>query len=734
MADAYGDGGFFFTQPVGRPTGGVEPGSGHPDPNNSVTASIPFGQGGPFDNELVQTNTNYTRTTYGDGGFYFLSPVNTPNYSGPTFAGRAALHGFRHPSGYGVANVNLKSQLGSGKVKSTKTVEDVKTKERTGRKTETKRGEATASAAQITDYQNALKAQGKAEFWVTFWTGSSNTSGRGMTFGGGEKSSATKTETTRATTALRTAQERVASAKQTYLSGLPADVVANVAFADALAKFEKTYIRKGWLDEAFLGLKSDGKRKVSDVAVAAIKRDVFEAYATRASTFDQAMALAKQYILGTAQYQWKYEKAYPGLGLSEGFVKDNFGEWKDTPYGVFENSREVDGQVFPGKNISKSPYKREVTNTYSVATDVDEASYSGGIVWWYETDKALKYIKKFQQADRYWLIRRKLFEDKALLEGTTSALGSLRVAQENERKSVNGSLTSILNALASARKTAVEAQISVEQAELDKQAAARLAVGRRTEAQTAANVVKGHALTAATKRAAAETAASAMDVTTTTTAAGEADTAAKTADGALAAVREKVDATKTANTASGSRANAEVTAAEAAYTEAQAAAAQALADANSATLQIEVATRAKEAFDKQRAEDAALTDLAAIEKRLNDEKLKLAQGLSTQAIVDELQRQYDAAKKKADEATAASNTADQQVDAARVEAQEAKTPPEPVRESLIGKPKMDKVGFGPSKGAGEGLSTTVKVALGVGVLAAAGGAYWWFKIRPKGVK
>jgi hypothetical protein len=100
--------------------------------------------------------------------------------------------------------------------------------------------------------------------------------------------------------------------------------------------------------------------------------------------------------------------------------------------------------------------------------------------------------------------------------------------------------------------------------------------------------------------------------------------------------------------------------------------------------------------------------------------------------VAELERQLADANAKLESAKSASDAADKKVEEARVEAQEAKTPPQP--QSLLLKPKMEKVGFGPTDATGEGLSMTAKVAIGVGVLAAAGGAYWWFKIRPKGVK
>jgi hypothetical protein len=183
-----------------------------------------------------------------------------------------------------------------------------------------------------------------------------------------------------------------------------------------------------------------------------------------------------------------------------------------------------------------------------------------------------------------------------------------------------------------------------------------------------------------------------------------------------------------ANTASGGRANADKTSAERAYTDASSAVGTARADAESAYKQIEVARLAKEAADKSAAEEQAKKDEAEKQRLLDEERLRVANGTGNPAAVAEYERQLADAKAKTAAAAAASDAADKKVE----DAKEAAKPPE--RESLLLKPKMEKVGFGPTSATGEGLSTTVKVALGVGVLAAAGGAYWWFKIRPKGVK
>jgi hypothetical protein len=738
----YGDGGFFFTQPVGRPTGRVEPGSGHPDANDSVTASIPFGQGGPFDSELVSTNANYTRTTYGDGGYYFLSPVNTPNYGGlhgdaEAYAGAARPHRM-----YGVAAPSLKNlNLRSSGVRTATDKSNVgqNREQRRAARTETSRGAAVASAALITAYQNALVQQGKAQFWADFWSGRPYTSGSSSGIGFGstrDLSSKSKEEVGKSNDALNTARRAVATAKQAYLAGLPADVVANLAFVDAIRKFEETYAKKGWFDEAYAGVKGD-VRSVSKVAIGAIKRDVFEAYATRAVTYEAALALGKKYVLGNVQYEWQYDEdgGKNRIGATFGFTKDNFEYWGITPYGTFDDTVSLNGEQFPGKKL-KGKTKRDTSNAVGTTT-YEGSSYSGGLVWYYEGKNFPKaHYDDYQRADRYWLIRHRFFGNKALFGNVQSKAGgevaALRTTQDNDRRLVENALTSVVSTLAAARKGAVEIQISAEQAERAKQDAARLAGTRRADTQRAAEVVKGHALTAASKRAAAETAAAAMDVTLTTTAAGEADTSAKAAEAALAAVRTAADATAAANTASDNRAGGEKTAAEGAYLSAEQAVAQARAEAESATKQIEVARLAKEAAEVSAREAAARQEEENKRKALEQAQLAAAQGSISPAEVAVLQQQYETAKAETEKITAASDAADKKVEEARVEAQEAKTPPQP--QSLLLKPKMEKVGIGPTDATGEGLSMTVKVAIGVGVLAAAGGAYWWFKIRPKGVK
>lgn len=89
--DAYGDGMFYFTQPVGA-------GGGYGDGMFYFTQ--PVGAGG----------------AYGDGGFFFTQPVGAPSGYGDPGMRRG---GFRHPSsrrgGYGVAPVGgFGSRLGGG--------------------------------------------------------------------------------------------------------------------------------------------------------------------------------------------------------------------------------------------------------------------------------------------------------------------------------------------------------------------------------------------------------------------------------------------------------------------------------------------------------------------------------------------------------------------------------------------------------------------------------------------
>lgn len=856
-ADAYGDGGFFFTQPVGRPTGRVEPGSGRPDPNNSVTASVPFGQGGPFDNELVQTNAPYSRTTYGDGGYYFLSPVNTPNYSGVEGVVR---QGMRHPQ-YGVAMPAMKLQTKGIKVKTAGDKDDVVTNagarasRRGSGQTETKRGEAVASAATITALKDAYILLGRARFWLEFWKNAKGTS------------STSKGELVRAETAYRAARNVSDDALNAYHAGLPQDVVNDGAMIGARMGLGTAFDRKGFYDEAFAGVDSKGKRKVSKVAVDAIKRDVFEAYATKTVSYETAMTTAKKYILGNAQYEWKYEVFKNRLGgTKSGFVRDNFGAWWQTPYGDFktkydpnDNRRDTynysvddayslrkysfaegdmpDEPLWPGRHIStihdgKYAYARN--RTWEFSEPPSGFSYSGGLLWYYPSDLSATDMKKFQQADRYWLIRRKLFEDKALLDGASSELERLRADQVKLRATNEASLQSALVILADARAKAVGEQIGVERTELDKQKSARDAKTFREQTQSAAAGVKTEGVKATTKRGEAMAAGAAGDVAGATAKAGETDTFAKSADSKLANVRKLADSVKTANTASDNRAPSEVTAAETAYRdaanyatqalvdataaagapvvayamvastkraaaeaaaiagneaaaataageadtaakaadsalgvvtaqgeavavskgfseearalvtaafdEAAKAEAQAKADAESATKQVEVARANKVLIDAKVVADAAVKEAQDAQRRAEEERIRLAQGQSTQAAVDEYQRQASAANDRASQATGAVNAAGTAVTETRAAAASARIPAEPEkldlsssgRTSLIGKPgKKVKLG---GTGMGEGLSTTVKVAIGVGVLAAAGGAYWWFKIRPKGVK
>jgi hypothetical protein len=636
-ADAYGDGGFFFTQPVGRPTGRVEPGSGHPDANDSVTASIPFGQGGPFDNELVQTNTNYTRTTYGDGGYYFLSPVNTPNYSGlhgdaQAYASAARVRqGFRHPS-YGVTAPSLKSLNVRGA--SIKTASEGKPG---SQRTETREKDAVAKSDVIRRFEDAANKKGKTKFWRNVY---------GQAIRSPYVSDKTRTSYNTAVQEDEAAGRAYDTAKSALLKNVPATFDSRGLGTNDLGRAFNSYeiklIDMGYYAEAYRNVARDGSRKRDDRVFDAIKRDLIEPFEAKKVSAQDVVTYARQYLLADPQSK------------------------QDAKWSGWSARGSVNGKAYT------KYFERDV----------------------FMPDFKARYQSERTKQDGY---------KNVLVSGVTDAKAAFEQM----------------------RKDAIEGKVASEREVLAQQNAAAAANSSSSEARRGADTVKGYAATALAQRSAAETAASSMDVAGATTAATNAAAAAQSAEALVSRVKAASDAAARSAAASGGRSTDAKTNAAAAYNEAALAAQQARTDADTAYKQIEVAGLAKAAADKTAAEEQAKKDEAEKQRLLDEERLKVANGAGNPAAVAELERQLADAKAKTAEAKAASDAADKKVE----DAKEAAKPPE--RESLLMKPKMEKVGFGPTSATGEGLSTTVKVALGVGVLAAAGGAYWWFKIRPK---
>jgi hypothetical protein len=599
-SSSYGDGGFYFTQPVGAGGG------------------------------------------YADGGFFFTQPVGAGGgYAGPSRAARRAS-GFVHPAyagagGYGVAPkvgaVNLKNIKVTG-LKATPSVTgtgasaSAKTGTGIADKPATKKAAATASAATIKAFEDAYVLLGEKQFWRDYWNAAKTAAGSNF-------STQSQTEKKGWDDAYTAASRAATSAEQALLAGMPpfpvltSGVAAGMATgpeAEALRAYKNALIEKGMLNQAFRKV-SGSKRSPSQPLIDAILRDIRDPMMKTLFTstskgttpwdlrsgakLDSFMAAMRGYIINDPQSEWSDAQGNWGTKWWA-YVKNPSlpGDVGGSPLYTKTGSPAIDavvaglvatGVVNAGDRVTYAAISKYAINT---GTTFDNDFVSNG-----DRDKVTKsYVS--------WRMLKKFFTD-----ANKNAIKSARTPWDTKKAANPQTLSSAKANWENARKTFVETARTAEQLTIEQQNNALTAKNKATETEGAFDKTRDFATAALSARQGAEGAALVSDVAATQQYAAAADAAAKDAraqsDLALRLAQEVTSLVSRA----GGLAVVEKERADAASVAAERSAGEARESADAATAQVAVAQsglavkqaedEAKRAAEAKAAQDAAVADANA---------------------------------------------------------------------------------------------------------------------------
>ena len=586
-SSSYGDGGFFFTQPVGAGGG------------------------------------------YADGGFFFTQPVGAGGgYAGPNRAARRAS-GFVHPAYAGAGGYGVAPKVGAGALRNVAAggVKNTPSNKPTGRgagasasdKTgtgiadapATKKAAATASAATIKAFEDAHILLGEKQFWRDYWSAAKSAAGSNFS----TQSEAEKKGWDDAhVVATRSAQ----SAEQALLAGMPPFPVRTSGTlagmptgpeADALRAYKNALIEKGMLNQAFRKV-SGSKRSPSQPLIDAILRDIRD-------------PVWKQLFSKTSEGEklWPLRdspKLDPLMSALLVYVtRDPMSEWSEksgdwgTKWWTYEKLEGAPGKV-GGKAGNPSKGKgKQFENLPNISKFAINVGTTFDDDFWSNDDR-----KKVSKSYASWRMLKKFFTT-----ANENNIKSARTPWDTKRAANPQALTSAKANWENARKTFVETARTAEQLTIEQQNNALTAKNKATQTESAFDKARDFAAAALSARQGAEGAALVADVAAVQQYAAAADAAAKDAraqsDAALRLAQEVTSLVARA----GGLAVVEKERADAASVAAERSAGEARDSADAATAQVAVAQsglavkqaedEAKRAAEEKAKQDAALADANA---------------------------------------------------------------------------------------------------------------------------
>jgi hypothetical protein len=601
-SSSYGDGGFFFTQPVGAGGG------------------------------------------YADGGFFFTQPVGAGGgYAGPNRAARRA--GFVHPAyagagGYGAApkvGGALKSTFAAGSLKGggLKTA-GAASGDNTGTgiadKPATKKAAATASADVVKKFEEAYIALGEKQFWRDYWEKAKRAAGsKFSTTSEAEKkgwddayNAALKTAND-ASTALLAGMPPFPVRESGALAGMPTGPAA-----DALSAYRGALIDKGMLKQAFRKV-SGSKRDPAQPLIDAILRDIRDPMMKEVFTstsegtkvwelrsnpnLDTFMSAMSAYVINDPASAWAIDK----------------GDWgtKWWEYARVEGrAGNVGGRAGNPSKDKGGPFRTLPSSSktaINVGTTLDDD-------FWSNDDR-----KKVARSYVSWRLLKKFFTDKRNTE-----IKSARTPWETKSASNPAAVETTRKNWENARKTFVETARTAEQLTIEQKNNALTAKNKASQAETAFDKTRDFAATALSARQGAEGGALVADLASTERYAADAGTAANNARAQSdAALRLAQEVTSLAARAGG-LATADKERADAASVSAERSANDARDSFDAATAQITVAQAALSVKQAEEAANAAAANVVQADAAAVD-AVATAQGAQAAA---------DAAKGAADRAAA----------------------------------------------------------------------------------
>lgn len=563
-SSSYGDGGFYFTQPVGAGGG------------------------------------------YSDGGFFFTQPVGAGGgYAGANRTVRRRT-GFVHPAYAGVHAYGATPKIAAVGVKATSTGKP--TGRSTGSSTtgtgidsapDTKRAAATASAATIKAFEDAHILLGEKQFWRDYWANVKSAAGAKF-------STTSASQKKGADDAYDAAQRAANTASTALLVGMPpfpvrtSGTVAGMPTgpeADALRAYQNTLIEKGLLKQVFRKV-SGSKRDPSQGGIDAILLDVrdplwkevFSSTSEGTSPWDMRTGANLDPYMVTLN-------AYVMSDPASGWAPDK-GDW-NTKWWSYEKNDGMPGKV-GGK--AGNPSKGMGLATYSLPTASRYAINMGRTFdddFWTNDDR-----KKVSKSYASWRMLKKFFTT-----ARDTALKSARLPWDTKKAANPQRAATAKTNWESARKTFVETARTAQQLTIDQQNNALTAKGKAAQAESAYDKARDFSAAALSARQGAEGAALVADLASTQQYASAADAAALGArtksDEALRLAQE---VTSLAARAGGLAAN-DKERADAASVSAERSAGEARESAEAATAQIAIA---QAALSVKVAEDNANTAAANV--------------------------------------------------------------------------------------------------------------------------
>ena len=593
---SYGDGGFFFTQPVGAGGG------------------------------------------YSDGGFFFTQPVGAGGgYAGANRAERRRT-GFVHPAyagagGYGAApkvggalkNTRAVGPLKSGGLKGAGASSGDKTGTGIADQPATKKAAATASADVVKKYEDAAILLGEAQFWRDYWDAAKRATGASFS------ASAVKAA---ADTGYDNALRAYQTAEATLLAGLPpfpvleSGMLAGKPTGDAykaLTSYKSALVEAGDLKQAFRNVKAgkNGKverkadQKVVDAILGSVRDAMYKKVFTSTAKGDKVWRLARYdakpflssmyvFVMGDPMSEWALPRTTPA---------GNWGSMYWSPTAQKPQGVNVDISSDYAINFSTASDSRNDTD---LNTNADRVKVGKAYTSW-------ALLGKYYKDDNYFnALTQKRNDYDARQKASGSRVETARKNWEN------------------ARKTFVETARTAEQLTIEQKNNALTAKNKASQAETAFDKTRDFAAAALSARQGAEGAALVADLASTERYAADAGTAASNARAQSdAALRLAQEVTSLAARAGG-LATADKERADAASVAAERSANDARDSFDAATAQITVAQAALSVKQAEDAAKAAAATVAQADAAAVDAAAK-AQGAQAAA---------DAAKAAADRAAA----------------------------------------------------------------------------------
>lgn len=673
---AYADGMFFFTRPVGAPINYPE-GQGevrNMSPRGEFAVTTGYTSGGEFLGDFYADGANTRPGGYGDGGFYFLQKVGQPVGGYGAVAEQVPEEpqvirmGFAGivDTGYGVARPSVPGIRGA-----TPNVTQTTGGRPSGRGG--RGGEATkasvATPETIAAFEKAADDYGRAKFWYYVW---SKNQDRKV----GDVSRAEFRKRSDAWDAARTAY---ATAKAALLEGVPATFddkgIGTNDIGRAFNGYEDAFITNGYFSEAYRnvdGTKRTHAGSVFDALRDDLKKPLKGDYSDM--TLDEAIAIARQYFMRDVQSRM-VDPGEPGGKSTD--VRDIWGK---------EALKYVDKSDENAMSRAMRPIQQFVTNLFT-------------------NDFRTQYKNERVKQDQI----------KANL--TSRALNDKSTFESLRQKAVaEAAATDVLTAVKDTTSAAAQGA----------QRAADAAANKRTEAET-----KSLGMDVAGTEAAAAAA---------TQSASQANTYAKQAEAAVAAAAAAFRTLGTGASTLRDGIATDVTNARKSATNASIDAQSAVARIEATKAAKKAADDKAAADAAARTVDAAQQAVDAAQRNLDAVKARLAQGQATQADVDAAQRALDDAKGRLTSAQAeAARLADAATQSAqnatdlnkRADDLGSKVPEGAVQPR--GKGPMRKVGGDDIEQAGgEGFFSkySTELILG-GAILAIGGYFAWQKYGKK---